>query len=117
MINPSIHNVPKWSDTLLKSCSIGCKIFKVSDHFGTLCIKGLSMFCFHVKEKDSFLFFITTVRSSYHTISRAISKKIRSFRSIFQSNTLNATFSDNGFSENSLFKPFTIFGRTCIFAI
>ena len=28
-INPLIHNVPKWSDTHLKSCSICCKIFKV----------------------------------------------------------------------------------------
>ena len=27
--NPLMHNVPKWSDTLLKSCSIYCKIFKV----------------------------------------------------------------------------------------
>ena len=38
-----MHNVPKWSDTLYKSCRIYCKIFKsVSDHFGTLCIKRLS---------------------------------------------------------------------------
>ena len=29
-INPLMHNVPTWSDTLQKSCSICCKIFKVS---------------------------------------------------------------------------------------
>ena len=28
-VNPLIHNVRKWSDTLQKSCSICCKIFKV----------------------------------------------------------------------------------------
>ena len=28
--NPLMLNVPKWYDTLLKSCSICCKIFKVS---------------------------------------------------------------------------------------
>ena len=37
-----IHNVLKWADTLWKSSSNYCKIFKVCDHFGTLCIKGLS---------------------------------------------------------------------------
>ena len=31
-----MYNVPKWSDTLYK-----IKIFKVSDHFGTLWFKGL----------------------------------------------------------------------------
>ena len=35
-----MHNVPKWSDTLLKSCS------NVSDHYGILCIKGLRE-CMH----------------------------------------------------------------------
>ena len=34
-----MHDVPKWSETLSKSCSICCKIFSVSDHFGTSCIK------------------------------------------------------------------------------
>ena len=29
IINPLLGNVVKWSDTLLKSCSICCKIFKV----------------------------------------------------------------------------------------
>ena len=29
VFNPLMHNVPKWSDTLLKSCSICCKILKV----------------------------------------------------------------------------------------
>ena len=29
IFNPLMHNVPKWSDTLYKSCSIFCKIFKV----------------------------------------------------------------------------------------
>ena len=28
-VNPLMHNVPKWSDTLHKSCSKCCKIFKV----------------------------------------------------------------------------------------
>ena len=28
-INPLMHNVPKWADTLYKSCSICCRIFKV----------------------------------------------------------------------------------------
>ena len=28
---PFMHNIPKWSDTLLKFCSICCKIFKVSE--------------------------------------------------------------------------------------
>ena len=28
-LNPLMHNVPKWPDTLLKSCSKYCKIFKV----------------------------------------------------------------------------------------
>ena len=28
-LNPLMHNVPKWSDTLQKSCSKCCKIFKV----------------------------------------------------------------------------------------
>ena len=28
-INPLMHNVPKWSDTLEKSCGKCCKIFKV----------------------------------------------------------------------------------------
>ena len=32
-------NVPKGSDTLYKSCNICCKIFKVSDDFGALCLK------------------------------------------------------------------------------
>ena len=32
---PLLHNVPKWSNFKYLSC----KIFKVSDHFGTLCIK------------------------------------------------------------------------------
>ena len=42
--SPLMHNYPKWSDTLSKSCSICCKIFKsVSDHFGTLCITGLKL--------------------------------------------------------------------------
>ena len=42
VINPFMHNFPIPSDTLQKSCSICCKIFKsVSDHFGTLGIKGL----------------------------------------------------------------------------
>ena len=27
-INPSMHNFPKWSDTLQKTCSNCCKIFK-----------------------------------------------------------------------------------------
>ena len=27
--NPLMHNISKWSDTLQKSCSICCKIFKV----------------------------------------------------------------------------------------
>ena len=27
--NPLMHNVPKWLDTLQKSCSKCCKIFKV----------------------------------------------------------------------------------------
>ena len=34
LINPLMHNDPKWSD----KC---CKIFIVSDHFGTLCTKEL----------------------------------------------------------------------------
>ena len=29
LFNPLMHNAPKWSDTLKKSCSICCKIFKV----------------------------------------------------------------------------------------
>ena len=29
IVNPLLHSVPKWSDTLLRSCSICCKIFKV----------------------------------------------------------------------------------------
>ena len=29
LFNPFMHNVPKWSDALLKSCSICCKIFKM----------------------------------------------------------------------------------------
>ena len=28
-VNPLMHNVPKWSDILLKSCSKYCKILKV----------------------------------------------------------------------------------------
>ena len=40
-LNPFMHNVPKWSDTLSKSCS---RIFKVSENFGTLCTKGLNGF-------------------------------------------------------------------------
>ena len=28
-INPLMHNVPKWSDTLKKTCGKCCKIFKV----------------------------------------------------------------------------------------
>ena len=34
---PLMHNAPKWSNPLQKSYSI----FKVFDHFGTLCIKEL----------------------------------------------------------------------------
>ena len=50
--NPLMHNVPKWSDTLQKSCSKFCKTFEilltsVSDHFGTLCIKGLMKYLQH----------------------------------------------------------------------
>ena len=29
LFNPLMHNVPKWSDTLQKSCSKCCKLFKV----------------------------------------------------------------------------------------
>ena len=29
LFSPLMHNVPKWSDTLSRSCSICCKIFKV----------------------------------------------------------------------------------------
>ena len=29
MLNPLMHNVPKWSNTLYNSCSICCKIFEV----------------------------------------------------------------------------------------
>ena len=36
--NRSMHNVSKWSLTLWKSCSKRCKIYKVCDHLGTLCI-------------------------------------------------------------------------------
>ena len=39
--NPLMHNVPKWSDTLLKSCS-KCCLKSVPDHFGILCIKRLT---------------------------------------------------------------------------
>ena len=42
-LNPLLHNVVKWSDTLSKSCSKSCKIFKVSDHFTTLRSKGLKL--------------------------------------------------------------------------
>ena len=27
--NPFVYNVLKWSDTVIKSCSLSCKIFKV----------------------------------------------------------------------------------------
>ena len=40
--NPLIHKVLKWSDTLESKC---CKIFKVSGHFRTLCIKKLTKGC------------------------------------------------------------------------
>ena len=40
--NPLMHNVPKWSDRLLKSCSICCKIFKVClTILGHYALKGL----------------------------------------------------------------------------
>ena len=42
-LNPLMHNVPKWSDTLQRSCSICCKIW-VSYDLGTLSIKGLTTF-------------------------------------------------------------------------
>ena len=29
VLNPLMQNVPKWSDTLKKSCNIWCKVFKV----------------------------------------------------------------------------------------
>ena len=39
-----MYNVSKWSDTLPKSCSECCKIFKsMSDHFKTFCINGLKL--------------------------------------------------------------------------
>ena len=44
-----MHNVPKCSGTLWKSCSKCCEIFKVSYHFETLCIKGLTVTYFHKK--------------------------------------------------------------------
>ena len=40
-INPLMHNVPKWSDKLKKSCSKYCKIFEVSlTIFGDYALKG-----------------------------------------------------------------------------
>ena len=41
-INPIMHNVSKWSETLVKSCS-KCltNAWNVPDHFGILCIKWL----------------------------------------------------------------------------
>ena len=39
-LNAVMHNILKWSDTLQKSCSKCCKIFKkISDHFEILYIK------------------------------------------------------------------------------
>ena len=38
-LNPLMHNVPKWSDTLKMLQDFE----SVSDHFGTLCIKGLTV--------------------------------------------------------------------------
>ena len=42
--NPLMHNVPKWSDTLKILQHLLQDIKSVSDHFGTLCIKGLMTF-------------------------------------------------------------------------
>ena len=40
-INPLIDNIPQWSYTLLKSCSIFCKILKVSlTILGHFALKG-----------------------------------------------------------------------------
>ena len=42
MFKPLMHNVPKWLDTTLKILEQMLQDFEsVSDHFGTLCIKGL----------------------------------------------------------------------------
>ena len=39
--NPLMHNIPKWSDTLQKSCSICRKIFKVClTNLGHYTLKG-----------------------------------------------------------------------------
>ena len=43
-----MHNVPKWSDTLVRRISKVLQnllqdFWSVSDHFGTLCIKGLKL--------------------------------------------------------------------------
>ena len=41
MFNPLMHNVPKRSDALLKSCSICCKILKVClNILGHYALKG-----------------------------------------------------------------------------
>ena len=40
-----MYNVPKWLDTLQKSCGICCNIYKsVSDHIETLYPQGLNLF-------------------------------------------------------------------------
>ena len=44
IVNPLMQNVRKWSDTLWKSSSKWFKIFKVSNRFGTSCIKGLQRY-------------------------------------------------------------------------
>ena len=40
-----MHQILKWSYTLWKSCKKCCNIFRVSDHFGKLCIKRLRVRC------------------------------------------------------------------------
>ena len=38
-----MHNVPKWSDTLIILQHLPQDFYSVSDYFGTLCIKGLRL--------------------------------------------------------------------------
>ena len=44
-LNILMHNVPKWSDTLLKSCTICCKIFKV-------CLTILGFYALKAKDQQ-----------------------------------------------------------------
>ena len=50
----------------IKSCSKCCQTFKVSDHFGTLCIKGLNLKTKHWVKYENFFWIVDIFISLFY---------------------------------------------------